>query len=125
MDVLLCVSCLNVYQEDVGAEFEDAVDAGQLLEHDGVTDPAEELSDKLPDHQHHRGIQSHDAAGTETQEEDAQLWCTDTNTTPVPLLALLLLLTLQILLLQLLLLLLIPKLSLRVLRLPIYCFHHY
>lgn len=121
MDVLLCISSLNVYQEDVGAEFEDAVDAGQLLEHDGVTDPTEELSDKLPDHQHHRGVQSHDAAGPETQEEDEQLWCNDIKTT----LSVLLLLTLQILLLQLLLLLLILQLSFRVLRLPIYCFHHY
>lgn len=54
---------VTAYQEDVGAEFEDAVDTGQLLEHDGVTDPAEELPDELPDHQHHRRIQSHDAAG--------------------------------------------------------------
>ena len=51
------------YQEDVGAELEDAVDTGQLLEHDGVTDPAEELSDELPDHQNHWRVQSHDAAG--------------------------------------------------------------
>lgn len=57
------VCLIKFYQEDVGAEFEDAVDAGQLLEHDGVADPAEELSDKLPDHQHHRGVQSHDASG--------------------------------------------------------------
>lgn len=72
-----------MYQEDVGAEFEDAVDAGQLLEHDGVTDPTEELSDKLPDHQHHRGVQSHDATGQEAQEEEEEgewLWYTDTKT---------------------------------------------
>lgn len=66
MDVILCQSFLIVYQEDVSAEFEDAVNTGQLLKHDGVTDSAEEFSDKLPDHQHHRGIQSHDAAGPET-----------------------------------------------------------
>ena len=47
---------VDEYQEDVSAEFKDAVDARQLFEHDGVTDPTEELSDELPDHQHHRGI---------------------------------------------------------------------
>lgn len=52
-----------VYQEDVGAEFEDSVHTGQLLEHDGVTDATEELPDKLPDHQHHRCVQPHDSAG--------------------------------------------------------------
>lgn len=57
-----------VYQEDVGAEFEDSVNTGQLLEHDGVTDPTEELSDKLPDHQHHRRVQPHDSAGERGRE---------------------------------------------------------
>lgn len=64
--IIVLIKFLNMYQEDVGAEFEDAVDTGQLLEHDGVTDPTEELSDKLPNHQHHRGVQSHDAAGPDT-----------------------------------------------------------
>ena len=57
---------LEAYQEDVGAELEDAVDAGQLLEHQGVADAAEELTHKLPDHQHNRRIESHDAAHTHT-----------------------------------------------------------
>lgn len=51
------------YQEDVCAEFEDAVHTGKLLKHDGVTDSTEELTDKLPNHQHHRRIQAHDAVG--------------------------------------------------------------
>lgn len=55
-----------LYQEDVRAQFEDPVDAGKLLKHDGVADPAEELSHELPDHQHHRGVQSHNTAATET-----------------------------------------------------------
>lgn len=53
---------LNVYQKDVSAEFEDAVHAWQLFKHDGVTDPTEELSHKLPDHQHNWRVQSHYAA---------------------------------------------------------------
>lgn len=63
----LCVTA--PYQEDVRAQFEDTVDAGKLLKHDGVADPAEELSHKLPDHQDHRCVQAHDAAEEERQEE--------------------------------------------------------
>ncbi len=53
--ILLCQTFLMArvkitYQENVSAEFEDAVDAWQLLKHDGVTNPTEELSDKLPNH---------------------------------------------------------------------------
>lgn len=51
------------YQEDVSAELEDAVDTRQLLKHDGVTDPAEELPHELPDDQDHRRIETHNAAG--------------------------------------------------------------
>lgn len=40
-------------QEDVGAELEDPVHVGQLFEHDGVRDPAEELAHELPDNQNH------------------------------------------------------------------------
>ncbi len=40
-------------QEDVGAELEDPVHVGQLFEHDGVRDPAEELTHELPDNQNH------------------------------------------------------------------------
>lgn len=40
-------------QEDVGAELEDPVHVGQLFEHDGVRDPAEELTHELPDDQNH------------------------------------------------------------------------
>lgn len=57
---------LLLHQEDVRAQFEDPVDAGELLKHDGVADPAEELPHELPDHQHHRGVQSHNTAATET-----------------------------------------------------------
>lgn len=70
----LCATAL--YQKDVCAQFEDAVNAGKLLKHDGVADPAEELPHKLPNHQNHGGVQSHDAAawpwrrekGTEQQK---------------------------------------------------------
>lgn len=50
------------HQENVGAEFQDTVNAWQLLKHDGVTDPTEEFPHKLPNHQNHRGIQTHNAA---------------------------------------------------------------
>lgn len=53
MAVLLHEHLMNAYQEDVSAKFKNAVDAGQLLEHDGMTDSAEKLPDKLSDHQHH------------------------------------------------------------------------
>lgn len=58
-----------LYQEDVGAQFEDAVDTGQFLKHDGVTDSTEELSDKLSNHQNNRSIKSHDAVGQRHQKE--------------------------------------------------------
>lgn len=48
------------HQENVHAEFEDPVDARQLLEHDGVRDLAEKASDELADDQHHRHVQAHD-----------------------------------------------------------------
>lgn len=54
------LSCFSD-EEDVSAEFEDAVHIGQLLEHDGMRDSAEELAHKLPDHQHHGHVQAHDA----------------------------------------------------------------
>lgn len=47
-------------QEDVGAQLEDAVDVGQLLEHDGVGNAAEKLAHKLANDQNHRGVQAHD-----------------------------------------------------------------
>lgn len=47
-------------QEDVHAQFEDAVHVGQLFEHDGVRDSAKELSHELSDNQNHRHVQSHD-----------------------------------------------------------------
>lgn len=47
-------------QEDVGAQLEDAVHVGQLLEHDGVGDAAKKLAHELSDDQNHRGIQAHD-----------------------------------------------------------------
>lgn len=62
------------YQEDVRAQLEDTVDTGKLLKHDGVADSAEELPHKLPDHQNHRRVQSHDAAadrrGGDRKEEE-------------------------------------------------------
>lgn len=47
-------------QEDVGAQLEDAVHVGQLLEHDGVRYAAEELAHKLANDQNHRGVEAHD-----------------------------------------------------------------
>ncbi|TRY55196.1 hypothetical protein DNTS_032673, partial [Danionella cerebrum] len=53
--VLLQVQLARLsHQEDVGAEFEDAVHVGKLFEHDGVGDPTEELTNELPDDQNHR-----------------------------------------------------------------------
>lgn len=52
-------------QEDVGAELEDSVHVGQLFEHDGVRNPAEELSHKLSDNQNHRHVQTHDPVHTQ------------------------------------------------------------
>lgn len=60
------LSCFSD-QEDVGAEFKDAVHVGQLLEHDGVWDSTEELTHKLANHQHHWHVQTHDAERRETQ----------------------------------------------------------
>lgn len=60
------LSCFSD-EEDVGAEFEDAVHIGQLLEHDGMRDSAEELTHKLTDHQHHGHVQTHDAERREMQ----------------------------------------------------------
>lgn len=47
-------------QEDVGAQLEDAVHVGQLLEHDGVGNAAEKLAHELANDQNHRGVQAHD-----------------------------------------------------------------
>lgn len=52
-------------QEDVGAELEDSVHVGKLFEHDGVRDPAEELSHELSDNQYHRHVQTHDPVHTQ------------------------------------------------------------
>lgn len=56
------LSCLPD-QEDVCAQLEDAIHVGQLLEHDGVGNAAEKLSDKLANDQDHRGVKSHDPGG--------------------------------------------------------------
>lgn len=68
----LCVTAL--YQKDVCAQFEDTVDAGKLLKHNGVADPAKELSHKLPNHQNHGGVQSHDAAAWPWRREEGTEW---------------------------------------------------
>lgn len=47
--------------KNVRAEFQDAVHTGQLLKHDGSGDPVEELSDELPNDQHHWHVQAYDA----------------------------------------------------------------
>lgn len=47
-------------QEDVCAELQDAVHAGQLFKHDGVGYLTEEATHKLPNDQDHRHVQTHD-----------------------------------------------------------------
>lgn len=60
------------HQEDIGAQLEDAVHVGQLLEHDGVGNATEELAHKLADDQNYRGVQAHDTK-QEREEENIQI----------------------------------------------------
>lgn len=64
IEVLLQIQLTSLaHQEDVCAKLEDAVNIGQLFKHNGVVDATEELAYKLPNDEHHRGIQTHDPEG--------------------------------------------------------------
>lgn len=47
--------------KNICAELQDTVHARQLLKHYGPGDPIEELSDKLPNDQHHGHVQAYNA----------------------------------------------------------------
>lgn len=59
------------HHKDIRAEFQDSVHTWQLLKHDGPRYPVEELSDKLPDDQHHRHVETHNAVG---ERGDRKSW---------------------------------------------------